>query len=120
MAHIHDLGQEGEDLAVRHLIGEGYTVLERNWKFGKEEIDIIAERGDEIIFVEVKTRKTNFYGMPEVFVGKAKQRIIIRAANAYILRHNIHKEARFDVVGVIINSRERSVNHLEGAFAPGM
>ncbi len=120
MSDIHDLGNRGEDLAVSHLAGKGYRILERNWKFGKEEVDIIAETDNEVIFTEVKTRKSSYFGAPEAFVNRAKQRIIIRAANAYILRHNIHKEARFDVIGVILNSTERRVTHLEGAFAPGL
>lgn len=118
MAEHNDLGTTGEDLASEHLAKKGYKILERNWSFGKEEIDIIAQKDDEIVFVEVKTRASAFYGRPEAFVKRQKQRFIIKAANTYIERHDIDKEARFDVIGVIVNSGGKEINHIEDAFAP--
>ena len=64
MAESHNLGKKGEDLAVEHLWGKGYKILNRNWKSGKHEIDIIAENKDFIVFVEVKTRSENFLMSP--------------------------------------------------------
>ena len=118
MAEHNDLGTSGEEMAVEYLAQKGYKILDRNWSFGKEEIDIIAQNDDLIIFVEVKTRASAFYGRPEEFVKRQKQRFIIKAANTYIERHDIDKEARFDVIGVIINAGGKEINHIEDAFAP--
>ncbi len=118
MADHYDLGVQGEEIAAEHLMKKDYKILERNWRFGKEEIDIIAKKDDMIVFVEVKTRGSAFFGRPEEFVKRQKQRFIIRAANAYIERHNVNEEARFDVIGVILSSREKDINHIEDAFAP--
>lgn len=118
MAGHNDLGAEGEKLALKHLLSRGYTILETNWRFGKEEIDIIARIGMELVIVEVKTRNSNFFGEPEEFVSRAKQQHMIRAANAYVEKHDLDLEVRFDVIGIIVNRQGTSVNHLEGAFLP--
>ncbi|MFO8086988.1 MAG: YraN family protein [Bacteroidales bacterium] len=118
MAEHNDLGAEGEELAVRHLTENGYQILERNWHFGKEEIDIIAQKEDTIVFVEVKTRSSAFFGRPEEFVKRQKQRFIIKAADRYIQYHDIDMDARFDVIGVIISPGGKDINHIEDAFTP--
>lgn len=111
-------GQTGEQLAVDYLASQGLDILETNWRFGKNEVDIIAANNSEIIFVEVKTRSSDFYGSPESFINKSKQRIIIKAAQIYTTRFNIDKEVRFDVVSVLLNSRQKDVKHFEYAFMP--
>ena len=118
MASHNDLGLEGEDLAAKHLVESGCKILERNWRFGKEEIDIIARIADDLVIVEVKTRNSNFFGEPHEFVTKGKQSHMIRAANAYIEKHDLDLETRFDVIGIIINSKEKTIDHIEGAFQP--
>jgi putative endonuclease len=118
MASHNDLGEKGEDLANAHLIQMGYTILERNWRFGKEEIDIIARIADELVIVEVKTRNSDFFGEPHEFVTKGKQSHMIRAANAYIEKHDLDLETRFDVIGIILNTKGQKIDHIEGAFQP--
>ena len=118
MASHNDLGEKGEDLANAHLIQMGYTILERNWRFGKEEIDIIARIADELVIVEVKTRNSDFFGEPHEFVTKGKQSHMIRAANAYIEKHDLDLETRFDVIGIILNAKGQKIDHIEGAFQP--
>ncbi|MEZ4721961.1 MAG: YraN family protein [Flavobacteriales bacterium] len=118
MASHNELGEKGEELAVQHLIKSGYQIRERNWRYGKEEIDIIATIGDELAIVEVKTRNSDFFGEPQEFVSKAKQNHMIRAANAYVEKHDIDLEVRFDVIGIIINSKGTKIDHIEGAFQP--
>jgi len=118
MADHNDLGAEGERMALQHLQSKGYTILETNWNFGKEEIDIIARIGGELVVVEVKTRNSNFFGEPEEFVSKAKQRHMIKAANAYVEKYDLDVEVRFDVIGIILNRQGKHINHLEAAFLP--
>ena len=112
MASHNDLGLEGEDLAAKHLVKSGYKILERNRRFGKEEIDIIARLADDLVIVEVKTRNSNFFGVPHEFVTKGKQSHIIRVANAYIEKHDLDLETRFDVIGIIINSKGKTIDHI--------
>ena len=70
MAHQQDLGKWGEDLAVAHLLASGYSIVTRNWRYGKEEVDIIARQGDTLLIVEVKTRESDAFGNPEMFRKK--------------------------------------------------
>ncbi len=111
-------GQKGEDLATEHLQANGYTILERNWRFRHEEVDLIVEKGDELIFVEVKTRRTNAFGEPEVWVNRKKQNHLIQAAQGYVDQHNADKEVRFDIVTVLLNKTGPQVHHIEEAFTP--
>lgn len=118
MAESHSLGQTGENLAVKHLLESGYKVRHRNWKSGKNEIDIIAENHDFIIFIEVKTRSENFLLEPSLAVNAQKQRTIIFAADSYISRYNILKESRFDIITVISDGKSEIIDHIEDAFYP--
>lgn len=118
MAESHDLGQKGEDLAVDHLKKAGFKILFRNWKWGKNEIDIIAENKDFIIFVEVKTRTIDFQMHPLSAITREKQKSIVRAANGYLQKLNIDKEGRFDIITVIKSVESYQIDHLESAFYP--
>ena len=118
MAEHNNKGKEGERLASIYLEGKGYTVLEKNWRFGKEEIDIIAQYKEMLVVAEVKTRSGSFFGEPEEFVDRKKQRHLIRAINAYIEDNNIDLEVRFDIIGVILTGQNHHINHIEDAFHP--
>jgi putative endonuclease len=97
----HILGVEGEKIAKKHLLEKGYIILQENWRFKKYEVDIIAKKNDQIIFVEVKTRSSAEFGDPELFVTKQKQRFLIAAANEYLVSNNIDLECRFDIISVL-------------------
>ncbi len=111
-------GKSGESRASTHLIELGFTIREKNWRHGHDEIDIIAENEEFIIFAEVKTRKNNSYGRPEESVNKQKQKFMIRAANTYMIKTNSEKEARFDIVAITLDQGAESVEHIENAFYP--
>jgi putative endonuclease len=113
-------GAEGERLARGHLKNKGYELLDLNWRYKKYEIDIIAKKDETIVFVEVKTRKSNTFGEPEVFVTKQKQNFLIAAANQYIQEKNIELESRFDIIAVLQFNNNHTVKHLEGAFYPSV
>ncbi|MGE5383794.1 MAG: YraN family protein [Omnitrophica WOR_2 bacterium] len=116
MAEHNDLGNKGEELALDYLVDKGYKILETNWRFGKEEIDIIAINSKYLIVVEVKTRSTTYFGEPSDFVTKNKQRLLIKATQAYIERYRIEQEARFDIISIVITSTKTDITHLEDAF----
>src|ERR1035437_10876096 len=118
MAESHNLGQKGEALAADHLEKAGFKILFRNWKWGKNEIDIIAENQDFIIVAEVKTRNDDFHMHPVTAVTREKQKSIIRAANGYLQKFNIDKEGRFDILTVIKSVDKYQIDHIEGAFHP--
>lgn len=118
MAKHYDLGKKGEEIAARHLNGKGYKIIQRNWRYAKDEIDIIAETEDFIVFVEVKTRSTRFFGEPEESVTDQKEKFVIRAADEYINQKEIDKEARFDIISIIIDGNKQSIRHIEDAFYP--
>ena len=118
MADSHNLGREGEELAKKHLLLKGYKILHCNWKSGKREIDIVAENGEFIVFVEVKTRTDDFTMHPRHAVTGEKQKSIIFAAESYLERYNINKESRFDIVSIILNGKSIEIEHIEDAFYP--
>ena len=118
MADSKRLGQTGEDKATEYLKNKGYKILERNWKSGKLEIDIITENKDFIVFVEVKTRSDDYMEHPKTAINRDKQRSMIYAADNYIRWNNIDKESRFDVVFVIKNGEDYEIDHIENAFYP--
>jgi putative endonuclease len=118
MAQHNETGKTGEDLAADFLAEQGYRILERNWRWGKGEIDLICSRDRFIVFVEVKTRSTGFFGQPEEAVNKTKKRFIIRAANAYVLMNDLHGEVRYDILSVILRDRSHTIRHIEDAFYP--
>lgn len=118
MADHNELGKAGEDLAVKYLTQKGYQILRRNFRFKKEEIDIICKQNDMLVIVEVKTRHSDYLAGPEVTVTKRKQRAIIKVANHYILEENLDIETRFDIISIILNEKTKEIEHLEDAFYP--
>ena len=118
MAQHNDTGKQGEQMAAEYLAAKGFDILERNWRFKKNEIDIIARYDDEIVFVEVKTRHENYLVEPELTVSKKQQRSIITSANQYIITRSIDFEARFDIVSIVLSSQGENILHIEGAFYP--
>ena len=118
MAEHNDKGLAGEELAAAFLSQNGYAILEKNWQFGREEIDIIARKDNILVVVEVKTRSGSFFGEPEEFVNRQKQRNLIKAANAYIEKNSLELEVRFDIIGIILTGKNHRINHIEDAFHP--
>jgi putative endonuclease len=117
MSDTKELGQQGEDAAASFLVKKGYKILNRNWRVSANEIDIIAENDNFIVFIEVKTRSGNYLEHPSTAVTVSKQKGIIRAADQYIRKYNIDKESRFDIITIIKNN-EFEITHIENAFYP--
>lgn len=113
--HI-ELGRDGEEAALAFLVAKGYRILQRNWRYGREEIDIIARDGNFVVIIEVKTRSSNALAEPEAAVTKSKQRILVRAANAYMMSRRQQGEVRFDVMSILIREEGTVINHIEDAF----
>ena len=114
MAAHNEFGLEGEDKAVNYLIKEGYLILDRNWKSGRKELDIVAQKDGTQEVVEVKSRKSAKYGSPEDAVTPTKIRNTVLAADAYIRFNRIDLPVRFDIISIVSNSDV--INHIEDAF----
>ena len=109
MANHIKIGAKGENLALDFLEQKGYKILEKNCRSERYEIDIIAEYQNTVIFVEVKTRSSDYYGFPEEAVNITKQEHILKAAEDYVFMHDIKNEIRFDIVSIIINSNTQKI-----------
>ncbi|MBN2274900.1 MAG: YraN family protein [Bacteroidales bacterium] len=110
------LGKRGETIAQQYLIKKGYSLLEKNWRFHHKEVDIIAADGADLVFVEVKTRSSDWFGAPEEAVDFRKRKYLMKAAEAYIIMKNMETNIRFDVVSIILRSGYQSVDHIKDAF----
>lgn len=121
MAEHNDLGKWGEDEVALYYEDRGYEILERDWKVGKRDIDLIAltEDKDTLVFVEVKTRQNNDLQEPEEAVDVKKMRNLAIAANAYVKLHGLDMDVRFDIISVIGKcSCVESIECFEDAFNP--
>lgn len=116
MADHNDLGILGETIARKYLLNKGYRIVDANWRFGKDEIDIIAIDKNQLVIVEVKTRSNRELGEPEDAVTKKKQKFLVRAADVYITNNNIEMECRFDIVSIIYQNHKAEINHIIDAF----
>lgn len=100
------LGQRGEEIAVAHLQGQGYSILDRNWRCSAGELDIVAREGETLAFVEVRTRRGNRFGSAEESITPAKQAKLVELAQTYLQEHSLRDQAwRIDVVAVEMDRR---------------
>lgn len=118
MSHNQDLGNRGENLAIDFLVSKGYEILEKNWRFKKAEIDIIAKDFSNkiLVFFEVKTRSYTYFGEPEAFVDNKKQKFISDAASEYMRVINYDWAIRFDIIGIVIDKNNIKISHFKDAF----
>ena len=116
MAAHNELGKLGEELAVDFLKKEGYTILATNWIFQKAEIDILAQKEDILAVVEVKTRSSIEFGLPQDFVKPKKIQLLVKAINEYVTQNDLDVEVRFDIVAIHKENTEFVIEHIEEAF----
>ena len=96
------------------------NILERNWRFGQKEIDIICKGEGKLIIVEVKSRNTINAETPSELLSRQKMRNIVDAAEAYIFQKNVHEEVRFDFALVVFDARGYNLEYIRDAFIPGV
>jgi putative endonuclease len=107
----------GEDVAVDYLMKKGYRILQRNYRFEHGEIDIVAEDGNVLVFIEVKARRSKEFGEPEDAVTPRKREKLRSTANGYMFENNIDdKECRFDVIAIDYQNSKTEISHIEDAF----
>ena len=116
MAEHNDLGKLGEELAVDFLEKNGFEILETNWVFDKAEVDIIAQKNGILAVVEVKTRSSIDFGLPQDFVKPKKIQLLVKAINEYVTQNDLDVEVRFDIVAIHKENKEFVIEHIEEAF----
>ncbi|MDR0811218.1 MAG: YraN family protein [Paludibacter sp.] len=120
MATHNETGKRGEDIARHFLEEKGYRVRHTNWRTGRYEVDIIAEKDDWLVFVEVKTRSAGFLLHPVETVDKKKRTNLIYAARAYVAFNKWQGNSRFDIIGIVYDKSDFQVIHIEDAFFPSL
>ena len=118
MAEHNETGRRGEDLATAFLLSKGYGILERNWKSGRKEVDIIAQDGTDIVFVEVKTRSSEDVTYASDAVDERKRHNLILAADAYIRMCQLNLSPRFDIITIVGEAPNQRFDHIIDAFLP--
>jgi len=116
LAQHNELGKLGEELAVEFLQKTGYDILETNYVYQKAEIDIIAQKENLLAVVEVKTRSSIEFGLPQDFVKPKKIQLLVKAVNEYVVSNDLEVEVRFDIVAIYKDNKEFKIDHLEDAF----
>ncbi|WP_025742620.1 YraN family protein [Aquimarina pacifica] len=116
MAEHNSLGKKGEQMAIDLLLKKGYDILEKNYRYLKNEIDIIAQKGGVLVAVEVKTRSTIEFGNPQDFVKPKQIQSLVKVIDYYVNEQNLDVEVRFDIVAIIKNKTGTRIEHLEDAF----
>ena len=111
-----DLGQKGEALAEEYLKIRGYETLQRNYRYRHAEIDLITKKDDLLVFVEVKTRTSTIFGMPETFVEDHQAEKITEAAVEFMEETGWEGQIRFDIIAIIWNGQKPEIEHIEDAF----
>lgn len=116
MGKHNEFGKEGEQIAVNFLLKKGYTISYRNYRYLKAEIDIIAKKDDIIAIVEVRSRSSDFIENIAETITPKKIKLLVMAADHYILSSNFDVEVRFDIITILKNSKQFKIEHLENAF----
>lgn len=117
MAQHNDTGKKGEEIAFEFLKEKGYHILEKNWRKGYLEVDIIALDKNLLVFVEVKTRADLSHGAPEEAVTRKKEKQLMDAAEAYLEQKGMENEVRFDIIAVWESDTQAPrIRHIEEAF----
>ncbi|MCK8479134.1 YraN family protein [Psychroserpens algicola] len=116
MANHNELGKKGEDLAVDFLLKDGYEIIARNYVYQKAEVDIIAQKSNILAVVEVKTRASRGFGNPQDFLKPKQIQRIIKAIDAFVNTNQLDVEVRFDIIAIVLNKKEMSLEHLKNAF----
>ena len=116
MASHNELGKLGEELAVAFLQQNGYEILETNYTFQKAEIDIIAQKEKVLAIVEVKTRSSIEFGLPQDFVKPKKIQLLVKAVNEYVISNDLDLEVRFDIIAINKEENDFKIEHIEDAF----
>jgi putative endonuclease len=120
MARHNDLGKKGEDAAAEYLLKLGHQILERGYRFGRAEVDIISIEKNMVVFTEVKTRSSEYFGYPEDAVDKKKKKLLLHAAEEFVVSHKLDLAMRFDIISVLSENENLKIFHIPDVFLGSM
>ncbi len=118
MAAHNELGKQGELFAQNYLLEQGYKIRDVNWRTGNMELDIVAENAEWLVVVEVKTRASVEHSHPADAITNDRIRRLVNATHNYIMRYDIDKDPRFDLIFLIQHGDTFELEHIEDAFLP--
>ena len=116
MATHNETGIAGEKMAREYLEKKGFEILRQNWRKGRCEVDLIYKDKSAVVFVEVKTRSSNYFGYPEISVDEKKKQMLAKAAGLFLEEIELDCEVRFDIISVTMGKAEPEILHIEDAF----
>ncbi len=116
MAQHNDLGKKGEELAINYLQDNGYAIIEKNYRFKKAEVDVIAQKEGVLVAIEVKTRSSTYFGNPQDFVNPKKIKLLVIAIDNYVVEKDLDVEVQFDIIAVLKYKETYKIHHIEDAF----
>lgn len=116
MSLSYDFGKEAEDFAAAYFLEKGYEIIARNYFYQKAELDLIVQKNNNLVIVEVKARSYKTVNSPEDAVSAKKKKLLIMAANDFILKNNVVANVRFDILALVKQNTRWEINHIEDAF----
>ena len=118
MAEHNLFGREAEKRALDYLTANDYILLRKNYRFRKAEVDLLMQKDDLLICVEVKARSTNFFGAPEQFITSKKIRLLVGAVDHFIAERQLDLEVRFDIIAFTVKGSQWELKHIKQTFYP--
>jgi len=116
MSESYNRGISGERRAVEYLTSKGYRILAQNYRYLKGEVDILAQKGNCLAAIEVKTRSSSDFGAPEEFLKPAQIQRIIKTVDYFVSSRNLEVEIRFDIIAIVLTANDSELEHIENAF----
>jgi putative endonuclease len=116
MAEHNELGKRGEKFAAEYLLKNDYKILEKNYRYLKAEVDIIAQKENILVAVEVKTRSSDYFGDPQDFITPKKIKLLVSAIDYYVVQRDLDVEVRFDIIAILYQNNKFIMEHFEDAF----
>lgn len=116
MAEHNELGKKGEQLAVDYLLKHNYKIIARNYRFLKAEVDVIVQKEDVLVAVEVKTRSSIEFGNPQDFINPKKVKLLVSAMDNFVVENDLDVEVRFDIIAIVKQKNAFEIEHLKDAF----
>jgi putative endonuclease len=118
MATHNEIGKSGERIACEWIASRGYTVLHKNWRTGRREVDLIAEKDQCLHFIEVKTNTTLQFGYPEQRVSVRKMQHLLKAAEEYLVLHPGCTQIQFDTLSILLNPKQHpQIHYFEDVYS---
>lgn len=116
MTDHHQYGKNAENYTLEFLTKKGYRFIAKNYRFGIAEVDLIMQDGSVLVCVEVKARRSDYFGTPESFLSSRQIQRLVAAMDHYVHQNDLFLEIRFDLVAITVQDNEWKINHIKNAF----